>query len=125
MLKGFHASGWFLTDVTIICIGFNRQITGINYSQYIIKLLTSYILSFVTFTITTQHFSMYFTLIAQFTDEYLKTLDKSAEQFSVITLLVSLNHNFNVNKKSNFSQKCLEDTSIHTISWWSQTLTTL
>lgn len=32
MLKGFHASGWFLTDVTIICIGFNRQIAGINYS---------------------------------------------------------------------------------------------
>lgn len=30
MLKGFHASGWFLTDVTIICIGFNRQIAGIN-----------------------------------------------------------------------------------------------
>lgn len=41
---------------------------------------------------------MYFILIAQFTDENVKTLDKSAERFSVISLLVSLNHNFNVNK---------------------------
>lgn len=45
---------------------------------------------------------MYFTLIAQFTDENVKTLDKSAEQFSVISLLVCLNHNLMETRKPDF-----------------------